>query len=596
MHRILKFSISMLLIGAMLLATPLFVGAVVYDSAKDGIVSSYYHIDYEKGHILGIAPGTTASHLLSVCLPNDCVLSQEAPVTGASIASGDHTLTVIVTGDLNGDGAATITDMLMQKSAILGEELTANAMVAGDVNYDGAVTITDFLKVKSTLLGLSSLSAGRPQSADNTDALILLTPGSTQVWQSGGSVVSYYCDTPSVATIDKDGTITGIGVGSAFVYALDAQNNAMFRVMVSVLEEPLTVSLGASQQTMTPGQTLTLNPQFNHPVTSAITWSSSDESIVTVSQEGVLTAKAYGLATVTATIANGSTAQVSVRVTPALDSISFDRELYKVKPNNYRFPKLKISPADTDEEIIWTSSDPSIATVSADGTVYGVAYGDVTITATGKYSGLSASCKVSVCNVRQVAISFDDGPGGNTDWLLDYLKQKNIPVTFFLICEQIPRYPNTVKRQAAEGHEIGYHSYSHQNHLFLTSEQIISDFEKSNNMLKELTGQEFTLWRTPGGNYDQQVLDCVALPHILWSLDTLDWQSKDADVIYERIINNSFDGAIVLMHDIYGTTIAGAIRAMDALQDAGYEFLTVSEFLARDGVPAENCVNYFYEN
>lgn len=592
MRRIFRISIPLLLIVALLCPTLLSAGAAVYDPSNEGIVSSYYHIDYEKGYILGIAPGTSAAHLLSVCLPGDCTVSQQNLATGVEITSGAHALTVIVSGDLNGDGSVTITDMLMQKSAILGEALSPTATAAGDVNYDGELTITDFLQVKSTLLGLSSISAGQPQGV-SADPVILLTPGTSQAWYSGDGAVSYHCDDPSVAVIDENGTVTGVAIGSAFVYALDQESNTLSRIMVSVLEQPLTVSLGASQQAMTPGQSLTLIPQFNHPVSPAISWLSSDEAVVTVSADGILTAQAFGFATVTATAANGSSAQVSVNVAPPLESLSFDRDLYKVKPGNYRHPKLTASPAGTGEEIIWVSSDPSIAQVSDDGTVYGVAYGDVTITATGKYTGLSASCTVSVCDVRQVAITFDDGPGGNTDWLLDYLKRKNIPATFFLICEQIPRYSNTVIRQASEGHELGYHSYSHQNQVRLTSEQIINDFAYSNNMLKELTGKEFTLWRSPGGNYDQRVLNCIALPHIYWSVDTRDWESRNANSVYLQIINNTCDGSIVLMHDLYGSTVEGAIRGMDALLAAGYEFLTVSELLARDGDPAQNCVNYY---
>ena len=108
-----------------------------------------------------------------------------------------------------------------------------------------------------------------------------------------------------------------------------------------------------------------------------------------------------------------------------------------------------------------------------------------------------------------------------------------------------------------------------------------------------LTGREFTLWRSPGGNYDQRVLNCIPLPHIYWSVDTRDWESRNANSIYWQIVNNTVDGSIVLMHDIYGSTVEGAIRGLDALMAAGYEFLTVSELLARDGDPAQNCINYY---
>jgi len=593
MKKFFRISILWLVILAILCPVFVFAGAAAYDPATEGIVSSYYYIDREKAYITGVAPGTSAGQLLNVCLPNDCTLSQQKLTTGTTLSSGEHALTVIVTGDLNGDGAVTITDMLMQKSAILGDELSATATAAGDINYDGGITITDFLQVKSALIGLSSITDSTQQNVAAAGPVILLTPNACQSWQGGEGAASYTCDNPSIAAVDENGTITGHANGSSFIYALDVNGSVLSRIMVSVIDEPLTVSLNVSQQSMTPGQKFPLIASFNHPVTAPVTWSSSDESVVTVTSEGTVAAQNYGKAVITATLPNGSFSQTAINVAPSITTLSFDRELYKVKPGNYRYPKLSISPAQTDEEIIWSSSDPSIATVSNDGTVYGVSYGTVTVTATGKYSGLSASCQVSVCDVRQVAISFDDGPGANTAWLLDYLKSKNIRVTFFLIGNLISHYPETVSRQAAEGHEIGYHSYSHQNQLRLSSEQIISDFAYTNSMFKDLTGKEFTLWRSPGGNYDQRVLNCIQLPHIYWSVDTRDWESRNADSIYRLIVNNTVDGSIVLMHDIYGSTIEGAIRGIDALIAAGYEFLTVSELLGRDGDPAQNCINYY---
>ena len=266
---------------------------------------------------------------------------------------------------------------------------------------------------------------------------------------------------------------------------------------------------------------------------------------------------------------------------------------YKVKPGNTKDILLLTEPADSGEEFTWTSSDESIATVSDTGVVTGVDYGTVTITVTGKFSGLKATCKVKVCNVKQVAITFDDGPSVYTETLLNYLKKSDIRATFFLVGNRIGYYESYVKRQVAEGHEMGYHSYSHQMQTSLSSDQITSDFNKSNNYLKSLTGAEFTVWRTPGGDFNSRVLNCVPVPHIFWSVDTLDWQSRNTTAVYNAIVNNAYDGAIILLHDLYSTSVNGAIQAMEVLNAGDFEFLTVTELLSRDGTPPQPHKNYY---
>lgn len=277
-------------------------------------------------------------------------------------------------------------------------------------------------------------------------------------------------------------------------------------------------------------------------------------------------------------------------VTMAVTEAEFERSLYKIKPGKSCTPQLQIKPAGKTDEIVWTSSDPSVAKVNADGVITGVKYGTVTITARGVNTGFVASCKIKVCNVKQVAITFDDGPGKRTGELLDFLKENDIRVTFFLVGNRLNSYKNTVKRQVAEGHEIGYHSWKHDIQTKLDSAQIISDYNRSNNILRNISGAEFTLWRTPGGGYSSRVLNCIDLPHIMWSVDTLDWKYRDSDRTYKVIKNNAKDGAIILLHDIHSSTVTGAMKALKEMQDGDYEFLTVTELLSRNGkTPKPNC-------
>ena len=194
--------------------------------------------------------------------------------------------------------------------------------------------------------------------------------------------------------------------------------------------------------------------------------------------------------------------------------------------------------------------------------------------------------RATINNKKQIALTFDDGPHPvRTPEILDILDKYGIKATFFLVGERLPYYEEEVIREVAEGHEIGYHSYDHTIQTTLSSEKITRDFEKTNQMLKDLTGAEFTVWRSPGGGYNQRVLNCIPLPHIYWWLDTKDWQTRNADKVYSAIINKSTDGSIILLHDLHKTSVEGSIKAMEDMIEGDYEFLTVTELLSRNGTP-----------
>ena len=565
-----------------------------YDVLEEGILSSYYPIDREAGYLLGVAPGTDGARLLSTCVPYGAVLSTEAVATGSQLSytAPDGTaasMTVVVTGDLNGDAAVSITDMLMIKSHLLGEALEGPAAAAGDVNYDGGVSITDFLQVKSSLLGLSKITAGLPSG--DADPMLLLSPGASEPWSV--TAASFASQDAALVTVSETGVITAAaGEGSTFVYALDEAGTVLARLLVTVLNEPLTVSLETSTERLQMGQSVSLNPLFNHPVNPTVSWASSDPAICTVDETGTVTGVNYGVATVTASLANGSTASCDITVSPPITSLVLEKSLHKIKPGATRQLAALADPADSGEELIWSSSDPAIVTVDETGTVTGVNYGTATVTVTGRYSGLTASCTVKVCDVIQVALTFDDGPSAHTAKLLDFLKENDIKVTFFVVGERLQHYAEELKREVNEGHEIGYHSYDHTIQTTISTDRVKKDYEKTAKILKELTGAEFTLWRSPGGGYNQRVLDAIPVPHIYWSVDTKDWQTKNADKVCSAILNKATDGSIILLHDLHRTTVEGSIMALQEMIEGDYEFLTVTEILSRDGTPPQPSTNY----
>ena len=150
-----------------------------YDPAAEGILSGYLCL--EEGYIRHLAPGVTLEQLNKLSLPGDLTADTEIVGTGTILqsAAAGQSLTAVVTGDVNGDGDASITDMLMLKGHILGTELTGAGLAAGDVNRDGDVSISDFLAIKSYLLEMSRIEFGK---AEQAEPLRILAPGQTQDW------------------------------------------------------------------------------------------------------------------------------------------------------------------------------------------------------------------------------------------------------------------------------------------------------------------------------------------------------------------------------------------------------------------------------
>lgn len=551
-----------------------------YDPASEGVLSGCLQVDGDAGQISGITPGMSLEQLNQLCLPGDLTADTEMIATGTVLhsASAQRSMVAVVLGDVNGDGKISISDMLMVKTHILGTELTGAAVDAGDVNGDGKLSMSDYLMVKTHLLGGDvPFAVARP----NTETLIL-APGQTQLWDQTGA--GYISDNETLLQISAEGVLTAVsGEGTTFVYALDENEAVLARTMVTVVEGGLQVSLDQTAYSVSMEQSIQINAKLNYPVNAAFTWETGDPAICTVTPEGVLTGHAYGDTVVRVTLPNGASAEADVKVMPPITEMKTERTLYKVKPGASKPLGLLMTPADNGEQIIWTTSDPDIATVDASGNVTGVTKGTVTVTATGKYSGLTATCSVKVCNVIQVAITFDDGPSKHTPKLLDYLKEADIKATFFVVGNRINSYKATTKRIVDEGHELAYHSYSHKNHKNMTTEKIQSDFEKSCDIVEELTGATFTLWRAPGGNINDRVLNAIDLPHIKWTVDTLDWKYRNVDHVYNAILKNTGDGEIILLHDLHKTSVEGAIKAMKVMQAGDYEFLTVTELLSRDG-------------
>lgn len=177
-----------------------------------------------------------------------------------------------------------------------------------------------------------------------------------------------------------------------------------------------------------------------------------------------------------------------------------------------------------------------------------------------------------------IALTYDDGPHtpvGNR--IMDVFAKYGQRCTFFMVGDRVKSRAAEVRRMAAEGHEIANHTYSHEYLNHLSASDIRSQVKKCNDVLEEVSGVRPRIMRLPGGNKNSTVLQNVDMPIILWSIDTLDWKTKDASKTKAAVIGHVKDGDIVLMHELYSATADATESIVPKLVDQGFQLVTVSE-------------------
>ena len=200
------------------------------------------------------------------------------------------------------------------------------------------------------------------------------------------------------------------------------------------------------------------------------------------------------------------------------------------------------------------------------------------------------SCRV---DGPYIAMTFDDGPHPVlTPRLLDILKARGIKATFFLIGQNAAEYPDIVRRIAAEGHEIGNHSWSHPQLTKLSFPSLREEIERTSSTIAEIVGKPPLILRPPYGATTDYINHWInrefGMKVILWSVDPLDWKYRNSARVERQIVAGARPGAIILSHDIHGTTVAAMPEVFDSLLGKGYKFVTVSELIAMDKpVPQE---------
>ncbi|MBR2752669.1 MAG: polysaccharide deacetylase family protein [Lachnospiraceae bacterium] len=228
-------------------------------------------------------------------------------------------------------------------------------------------------------------------------------------------------------------------------------------------------------------------------------------------------------------------------------------------------------------------------------------------------SGYITSSSVVTYNPdkKHVALTFDDGPNADTTKIvLEALKKNNCRATFFIVGKNVTGKTNAlVKMEKDLGCELGNHSFDHarlpgliteeeveseeseasgEPEVKLNTEAAQAELDKTDEAVKAAAGVRPTVCRAPYGEWSDAVLSLMNRPHILWSLDTLDWKYRDTERLIEVVRDSRQDGDIILMHDIHETTANAIDQICQDLTEDGYETVTVTELAAINGISLGN--------
>ena len=192
-----------------------------------------------------------------------------------------------------------------------------------------------------------------------------------------------------------------------------------------------------------------------------------------------------------------------------------------------------------------------------------------------------------------VALTFDDGPrASTTSVLLDGLSQRGVRATFFVIGQNVEGNEELLLRMEREGHQIGLHTYHHKALVELNAADFYAEVDKLREALTDLLGQRDFMLRPPFGMINPSSRARAGAPIILWSVDPEDWSDTDTQRQVSVILDNVTDGGIILLHDIYPSSVETALQVVDALMAQGYRFVTVEELFALRGQTPEDGTEY----
>lgn len=188
---------------------------------------------------------------------------------------------------------------------------------------------------------------------------------------------------------------------------------------------------------------------------------------------------------------------------------------------------------------------------------------------------------------KEIALTFDDGPGRDTVRFLEALDALDVPATFFLCGQNVNRNPGVARSIATAGHAVGNHTHTHPRLTFCSYGRVRQELASAQTAISDATGTAVTLFRPPYGLRSpalRRLLPEFGLTSVHWTVIGNDWK-READAIASRVVRKSCEGAIVCLHDAHPTdpaadrteTLRAVRMIVPRLRSRGYRFVSLLE-------------------
>ena len=190
---------------------------------------------------------------------------------------------------------------------------------------------------------------------------------------------------------------------------------------------------------------------------------------------------------------------------------------------------------------------------------------------------------------KTVALTFDDGPSGKYNaQFLDVLARNKAHATFFMVGTMMNNCQKCVLDTYNSGNEVGSHTYNHMNIKKNNALDVNDNLKQVDDLFYKITNDHIKYVRPPYGSYSKENLENINNPLILWNIDTEDWSHHDVDYIVNSVMENVQDGSIILMHELYETSLQALEVLLPRLYAEGYQVVSVSELANMKGKTLES--------